>query len=62
MGNQSLVVRNVARENSGDYVCVGSNEVGAGYSTPRVLDIKCRYIVGYITLYMYLSIALKIYV
>ena len=42
MGNQSLVLQSLTRDNSGEYSCQAVNSIGRGMSPPRVLDIKCK--------------------
>ena len=42
MGNQTLVIQNVDRKESGLYTCIASNAVGDGESNAISLDVKCE--------------------
>jgi len=42
MGNQSLVLQTLKRDNTGTYSCQATNTVGRGRSRPRQLDIKYK--------------------
>lgn len=42
MGNQSLVLQSLTRDNTGTYSCQATNTIGKGRSSPRQLDIKYK--------------------
>ena len=41
-GNQSLMIANVNRIDSGKYMCVAHNEVGNVYLKVAILNVQCK--------------------